>query len=237
MEAAEHALTAIRHYRYQASAGKVIANLSASIGIALYPFHGNDLPSLLSNVDIAMYQAKDLGRNRHALFDQDSGALRNTHKRVHWAKKLRDALDEDRLILFAQPVVRLSDRQVMHHEILLRIRDENGAYTRAGQFHGNRRNTGHHTGNRSAGRRKSAELHRAPWPCRHESPLFRESVARRRFPVRTGWTSFMRLLATSGVQPNQLVFEITETAALSEIDVTLKFIRRLKEMGCRIRTG
>ena len=126
VEAAEHALTAIRHYRYQASADKVIANLSASIGIALYPFHGNDLPSLLSNVDIAMYQAKDLGRNRHALFDQDSGALRNTHKRVHWAKKLRDALDEDRLILYAQPVVRLSDRQVMHHEVLLRVRDENG---------------------------------------------------------------------------------------------------------------
>jgi EAL domain-containing protein (putative c-di-GMP-specific phosphodiesterase class I) len=44
---------------------------------------------------------------------------------------------------------------------------------------------------------------------------------------------FMKLLANSRTQPNQLVLEITETAALSEIDVTLKFIRRLKEMGCR----
>jgi len=43
----------------------------------------------------------------------------------------------------------------------------------------------------------------------------------------------MKLLASSRTSPNQLVFEITETAALSEIDVTLNFIRRLREMGCR----
>jgi EAL domain-containing protein (putative c-di-GMP-specific phosphodiesterase class I) len=41
------------------------------------------------------------------------------------------------------------------------------------------------------------------------------------------------MLADSRVNPNQLVFEITETAAMSEIDVTLSFIRQLKEMGCR----
>jgi len=44
---------------------------------------------------------------------------------------------------------------------------------------------------------------------------------------------FHSLLHSSGVHPNQLVFEITETAAMSEIDVTINFIRRLKEMGCR----
>ena len=44
---------------------------------------------------------------------------------------------------------------------------------------------------------------------------------------------FMSLLKTSAVDPSQLVFEITETAAMSEIDVTLTFINRLKDMGCR----
>ena len=55
-----------------------------------------------------------------------SESLRSTHKRVHWAKKLRDALDEDRLVLYRQPVVRLTDRKPVHHEILVRIRDDNG---------------------------------------------------------------------------------------------------------------
>jgi len=45
---------------------------------------------------------------------------------------------------------------------------------------------------------------------------------------------FMALLAKSGVHPNQLGFEITETAALSDVEVAIKFIRRLKAIGCRI---
>ena len=50
----------------------------------------------------------------------------------------------------------------------------------------------------------------------------------------TRWIErFMTLLRSSTVNPSQLVFEITETAAMSEVDVTLTFIRRLKEMGCR----
>jgi EAL domain-containing protein (putative c-di-GMP-specific phosphodiesterase class I) len=49
------------------------------------------------------------------------------------------------------------------------------------------------------------------------------------------WTDrFLAQIARSGVRPGQLVFEITETAALSDIDVTLQFIRRLKEIGCGI---
>jgi diguanylate cyclase (GGDEF)-like protein/PAS domain S-box-containing protein/excisionase family DNA binding protein len=232
VDIAEKALTAIRHFRFQADKGKAIANLSASIGIALYPFHGNELPTLLSNVDIAMYQAKDLGRNRHALFDQESGALRDTHKRVHWAKKLRDALDEDRLVLFAQPVVRLSDRQIMHHEVLLRIREDSGTYVGPGNFIEIAETLGliqeidlrvvemvlEHIDNSGLAGKK----------VRYFVNLSRVSISNREWVER-----FMKLLAASPVQPQQLVFEITETAALSEIDVTLNFIRRLKEMGSR----
>ncbi len=233
VETADHALTAIRHFQFQSGKDKMIANLSASIGIALYPFHGNDLPSLLSNVDIAMYQAKDLGRNRHALFDQESGSLRDTHKRVHWAKKLRDALDDDRLVLFSQPVVRLSDHQVMHYEVLLRIRDDNGAYVAPGNFIEIAETLGaiqeidlrvveklldYIDSNGLAGRK-----------VRYFVNLSRVSISDQDWVNRC-----MKLLASRHARPDQLVFEITETAALSEIDVTLNFIRRLREMGCRL---
>ncbi len=232
IQTAEHVLSAIRHYRLMVESDRVIANLSASIGIALYPFHGSSLPTLLSNVDIAMYQAKDLGRNRHALFDQDSGALRNTHKRVHWAKKLRDAMDGDQLVLYAQPVVRLSDRKVMHHEVLLRIRDDSGAIIEPSSFIEIAETLGsiqeidlcvvdkvlkHIDRNGLAGKK-----------IRYFVNLSRISISNQDWVDR-----FMKLLANSQAQPNQLVLEITETAALSEIDVTLKFIRRLKELGCR----
>ncbi|MBI3043511.1 MAG: EAL domain-containing protein [Betaproteobacteria bacterium] len=229
---AEKALDAVRRYRFQAADDKVISNLAASAGIALYPFHGADVPALLSNVDIAMYQAKDLGRNRHALFDQPSENLRSTHRRVHWAKKLRDALDQDRLVLFHQPVVRLKDRKPVHHEVLVRIRDDDGGYILPGQFIELAESLGliqeidmHVVEKLLVYLRASGQAHRK---LRYFVNLSRVSISDQHWIQR-----FHAMLAASGVNPGQLVFEITETAAMSEIDVTLTFIRRLKEMGCR----
>jgi diguanylate cyclase (GGDEF)-like protein/PAS domain S-box-containing protein len=73
MQVAERALETVQHYRFQGYGSKGISNLSASIGIALYPFHGDNIAGLLSNVDIAMYRAKGQGRNRYALFDERRG--------------------------------------------------------------------------------------------------------------------------------------------------------------------
>ena len=229
---AETALDAIRRYRFRASDDKVISNLSISIGIALYPFHGNDLPALLSNVDIAMYQAKDLGRNRHVLFDQSPDSLRSTHKRIHWAKKLRDALEEDRLVLFHQPVVRLNDQKPVHYEILVRIRDNDGNYILPDNFVELAESLGliQEIDLRVIEKLLAfmIETGQQGKKVRYFVNLSRVSISDQRWIRR-----FLALLQASGVNPSQLVFEITETAAMSEIDVTLTFIRRLKDMGCR----
>ena len=232
IDAAERALEAVRRYRFQAGDNKVISNLAASAGIALYPFHGADVLALMSNVDIAMYQAKDLGRNRHILFDQASDSLRSTHRRIHWAKKLRDALDEDRLVLFQQPVVRLKNSKPVHHEILVRIRDENGGHILPGNFVEIAESLGliqeidmRVVEKLLAYLRSSGQ---ADKKLRYFINLSRVSISDQHWIQR-----FLAMLRGSGVNPNQLVFEITETAAMSEIDVTLTFIKRLKEMGCR----
>ena len=232
IDAAERALDAVRRYRFQAGDNKVISNLAASAGIALYPFHGADVLALMSNVDIAMYQAKDLGRNRHILFDQASDSLRSTHRRIHWAKKLRDALDEDRLVLFQQPVVRLKNGKPVHHEILVRIRDDNGGFILPGNFIEIAESLGliqeidmRVVEKLLAFLRSSGQADRK---LRYFVNLSRVSISDRHWIQR-----FMAMLKGSGVNPNQLVFEITETAAMSEIDVTLTFIKHLKEMGCR----
>ncbi|HXF66637.1 MAG TPA: EAL domain-containing protein [Burkholderiales bacterium] len=232
VEAAAKALDAVRHYRFQAAEGRVISNLAASAGIALFPFHGNDVLTLLSNVDIAMYQAKELGRNRYVLFDQTSDSLRSTHRRVHWAKKLRDALDEDRLTLFHQPVVRLKDRRPVHHEILVRMRDRDGGFIAPGHFIEIAESLGlvreidmRVVEKLLAYLRASGQANRK---LRYFVNLSRVSISDPHWIER-----FLAQLRASGVNPGQLVFEITETAAMSEIDVTLGFIRRLREMGCR----
>ena len=232
LDAGEQTLDAVRRYRFQAADNKVISSLAASAGIALYPFHGNDVLALLSNVDIAMYQAKDLGRNRQVLFDQVSAGLRSTHRRIHWAKKLRDALDEDRLVLFQQPVVRLKDRKTVHHEVLLRIRNEDGEHILPGNFIELAESLGliqdidMRVVEKLLAYLRTQE--RSDGKMRYFVNLSRVSISDQHWVQR-----MTALLHGSGVNPSQLVFEITETAAMSEIDVTITFIKRLKEMGCR----
>lgn len=229
---AEQILEAIRHYKFQLASSQHITRLTVSIGIALYPFHGSEAAELLSNVDIALYQAKDQGRNRYALFDQDSGSIRSTHKRVHMAKKLREVLEEDRLVLYSQPVVRLSDRAPVHHEILVRIREEDGKITLPGQFIEVAESLGLIQEIDLTVVSKLIEFiktrHQKEMKIRYFVNLSRVSISDRHWVKR-----FHRLLEDSEISPNQLVFEITETAAMSEIDVTLSFIRELKEMGSR----
>jgi diguanylate cyclase (GGDEF)-like protein/PAS domain S-box-containing protein len=233
VQLAEKVLDAVHHYKFQPPGHRRFSNITVSIGIALYPFHGSDITGLLSNVDIAMYQAKDLGRNRYVFYDQDqSSNLRSTHRRVHWAKKLREVLDEDRLVLYSQAVVRLEGREPVHHEILCRIQDEDGRVILPSDFIEVAESLGivqeidlavvrkllrHMESHDEIGRK-----------VRYFVNLSRASISDQNW-VR----QIHRLLQESRVNPNQLVFEITETAAMSEVDVTMAFIRLLKEMGCR----
>jgi diguanylate cyclase (GGDEF)-like protein/PAS domain S-box-containing protein len=232
MKVAEHLLDALRHYHFQSTDQQRVAGLTASIGIALYPFHGSDVTGLLSNADIAMYQAKDGGRNRFVLYDQDAQSLRRTHNRVHWANRLREVLDEDRLVLYSQPVVRLTDMRTVNCEILVRIRDDNGNIVLPSQFIEYAEALGMVQEIDMRVVERLIEYLRQPenqgQKLRYFVNLSRVSISDQHW-VR----KFHSMLAASDVTHNQLVFEITEAAAMSDVDVTQHFIHELKQMGCR----
>ena len=232
IEVAEELLAALRHYRFQSSTQQRMSSVTASIGIALYPFHGNDVTGLLSSADIAMYQAKDGGRNRHVMFDQDAQSLRRTHSRVQWANKLREVLDDDRLLLYYQPVVRLRDLKTVHCEILVRLRDDQGNVVLPSQFIESAE---------SLGMVQEIDMRVVERLLEHlQSPEQRD--VKIRYFVNLSRVSisdphwvrrFQSMLSIAPINHSQLVFEITETAAMSDVDVTQHFIRELKEMGCR----
>ncbi len=232
VEVAEELLTALRHYRFQSSTQQRMSSVTASVGIALYPFHGNDVTGLLSSADIAMYQAKDEGRNRHVMFDQQAQSLRRTHNRVQWANKLREVLDDDRLLLYYQPVVRLRDLKTVHCEILVRLRDDLGNVVLPSQFI---------ECAESLGMVQEIDMRVVERVLEHlQSPEQRDVKIRyfvnlSRVSISDAhWVRrFQSMLSSASVNHSQLVFEITETAAMSDVDVTQHFIRELKEMGCR----
>ena len=233
IQVAEDLLNALRHFKPQVPGIASLSNVTASVGITTYPFQGNDVAGLLANVDIAMYEAKDNGRNRHVFHDGGSQDLRNTHKRVHWARELREALDENRLVIHAQPVIRLSDRQAVHQELLARIVDREGRLVLPEQFL---------EVAESLGLMREIDLrvvkllieqistpeNRAQ-KTRYFINLSRTSIADAHWLRR-----FYNLLETSALNHAQLVFEISETAAMANVDATQEFIARVKATGCRV---
>lgn len=228
----EQALSALRHYKFLASGKGCLSTLTGSIGVATYPFHGSDVATLLANVDIAMYQAKDSGRNRVRMHDHNPDDLRGTHKRVHWARELREVLDEDRVVLCAQPVVRLADRTPVHQEILVRILDRSGGMVLPGQFIEVAESLGMAQEIDLRVVRKVLDVLQGPH-FRGRKTRFFVNLSRTSISDPDWVKRFHKMLTAAPIDHSQLVFEITETAAMSSVDVTQEFIAQMKGMGCR----
>jgi diguanylate cyclase (GGDEF)-like protein/PAS domain S-box-containing protein/excisionase family DNA binding protein len=228
----EQALSALRHYKFLVSGKGCLSTLTGSIGVATYPFNGADVATLLANVDIAMYQAKDNGRNRVRMHDHNPDDLRGTHKRVHWARELREVLDENRVMLCSQPVVRLSDRSFVHHEILVRILDRNGAMVLPGQFIEVAESLGMAQEIDMRVVSKVIDVLQGP-EYRGRKTRFFVNLSRTSISDPHWVRRFQSMIAAAPIDHSQLVFEITETAAMSSVDVTQEFIAQMKDLGCR----
>ena len=97
--------------------GKVFF-MTLSIGIAIYPEHGENSEDLIKHADAAMYEVKENGRNGYMLY-HSSFSEKLTHK-VETQNELKIALDEDQFELFYQPIIDLYTNKVMGAEALVR---------------------------------------------------------------------------------------------------------------------
>jgi len=226
----ERMLSALRRYKFPVPGQGCLSTLTGSVGVATYPFHGADVATLLANVDIAMYQAKDNGRNRVRLHDQNPDDLRSTHKRVHWARELREILDDNRVVLYSQPVIRLADRTPVHHEVLVRVVDRSGGIVLPGEFIEVAESLGMA---QEIDLRVVSKVIEVLKGCRGQKTRYFVNLSRTSISDPQWVRRFHNMLAAAPIDHSQLVFEITETAAMSSVDVTQEFIAQMKHLNCR----
>ena len=104
--------------RPRSSARAAPRRITTSVGVA--PFAGGDVTGeeMLVNADLAMYEAKEAGRDRYAVYATDRHEPPRVQARMHWLERIRDALEDDRFVLHAQPILDLRTGEVAQHELL-----------------------------------------------------------------------------------------------------------------------
>ena len=132
MSIAETLRQAIRDYRFVWHDGAL--NVGVSIGIVEITRDTESMAALMSAADVACYAAKDQGRNRVHVYQQDNVPER--HREMQWVSRLTRACEEDRLELYFQPIVPIGNNRDLrrHFELMLRMRDENGALVQPIEF-------------------------------------------------------------------------------------------------------
>lgn len=209
--------------------------LTTSIGIVpLNATKEEDVASVLSAADSACAAAKDAGRNRlHSYHENDIDMMRR-RREMQWAARINNALEENRFELFRQTILPLQEVDTgAHYELLLRMRDENGGLVSPDLFI-------------SAAERYGITPNIDRWVIRNALRwLVSEADERSRLSMCSinlsgqslGDEKFLPFVIeqfqTSGIAPDKICFEITETAAIASYSQANRFINALKELGCK----
>ncbi|SDV50926.1 bifunctional diguanylate cyclase/phosphodiesterase [Chitinasiproducens palmae] len=207
-------------------------DLRASIGIALHTRADDTEDELLRKCDVAMYAVKDSGKGRYAFFQPDL-ALRS-ERLIEWEQMLRDALAEGQIYLEYQPKVDLRLRTLTGLEALLRWRHPRLGLIPAAQFIPIAETLGMIVPiGEFALEQASRQL--AAW---HAAGLTTLSVAVNVSPLHF-WRGDLlatveRCLAETGIPPESLEIELTETAAMTQPDLAAQKMLSLKRLGLRI---
>jgi diguanylate cyclase (GGDEF)-like protein/PAS domain S-box-containing protein len=206
--------------------------ITASIGVVSFPEHGTGVEELTSHADFAMYLAKREGRNRFAIYQPEDGWTQQLTERRSWASRIESALQEERFIAYAQPIVSLADGSTEAYELLVRLRAEDGEIVTPTTFLDAAENLGLVSDiDRYMIRRAVSLIEQAREQDVHLSLHVNLSAAT---IGDQGLLRFVtRLLNDSEIDPSCLGFEITETALIRNMGRALRFMSELRKLGCK----
>jgi diguanylate cyclase (GGDEF)-like protein/PAS domain S-box-containing protein len=207
--------------------------VGVSIGVVPINAHSENIATVLSKADLACYAAKEAGRNRIYVLDDNDQTITSKQNEVHWTTHLLQAIEQQRLVLYRQPIVSLQQSNIVHYELLIRMKDARGLIVSPGSF-------------LPAAERYNliAQLdkwvihkvltHLAQHPPNLKSCGF--------FSINLSATSlndatFLQFIHNELKQltvPTQLIcFELTETAVVSSLDKASHLMKEMTKLGFR----
>ena len=194
--------------------------IKVSVGISLFTPEKRTADDALAAADVAQYEAKEHGGDQACVF---SGRAAGTLTQV---ERIRVALAEDRFVLYGQPIVDLRSGLVAYHELLIRMRSDDGGIIAPGDF-------------LPAGERFGLIVEIDRWVTEH---ALRLAIEGERVTINLAGPSIgdeqvlilIREALADGLNPANVIFEITETAAMSNFEKAERFAQTLNDIGCNL---
>ncbi len=232
IEVAEAIRGAVEGYRFEWQDS--FTTIRCSIGVVMVTSDNADVAGLMSSADVACYSAKDMGRNQVHLYKDSDASMR--HEEMKWVSRISSAVEEDRLELFFQPIIGIgkgNGKSRGHYELLLRMRDESGELVSPNQFI-------------PAAERYNLMSTLDRWVIREALSKLAdrdsEGEARYTLAINLSGTSLsedrfladvIKELEKQQLPAGAICFEITETAAISNLSRVVHFMQALKKLGCK----
>ena len=233
-EVAGNMLSAIRDMNFTSCDRSF--DVCASIGITSVTAATESLARIMSQVDLACYAAKDSGGDRYCVYEPGDRSLVRRHDEMKWVSRLNEAIKSDRLVLYYQDIVPVVPDAGAggHFEVLVRMLDEDGNIVPPDVF-------------LPAAERYHLIVSLDQWVISntfswYAGHLHTDAAGLSTISINlsgasladAGFLDFIKHeLHAHEVPPAVICFEITETAAIANLDVATRFIHELKHMGCR----
>lgn len=205
--------------------------LTTSIGISLYPDGGLDSQSMIKNADLALYKAKEFGGNAYYIYGieiQSTGL-----ERMMLLNQLRQALENNEFVLHYQPQIDILTGKIRGLEALIRwnhpeqgllypdkfipLSEETGLIIPMGEWI-----------------LREASIQAKKWIDLGHDITISVNISAKQFQNRGFISEVINAIDESGLNPRNLILEITETIAISNIDYTLNILDTLGKLGISV---
>ena len=210
-----------------------VFHIHCSIGVTMIDRAKANPDEIIAEADIACREAKSAGRTRMQFFEKSSHIVERASSDVGWMNRLRNAVDADSFELRFQPINRIDSGATRHHEVLLRLRGDDGKLLSPDAFLPSAVRFG-----------PMSEIDL--WAIRHSAEAYAEYVEESpqlRLSINLSANAFesdnlsefvASVFEEYGVPANRIIFEITESLAVRRPRHVELQIDALREMGCKL---
>ena len=205
---------------------------STSIGIAIYPHDATDQENLIKSADTAMYLAKENGRSTFMFYTKDLYIKANN--RLTLETELRHAIERNEFVLYYQPKVVLSSKEVVGVEALIRWKHPNKGLIPPDVFIPLLEETGLIIPVGEWVLRTACEQHMIWRKTENKLLTVAVNLSGRQFMQKNLIDSVTTILKETGMEPSFLEFELTESILMQYTDYNIDTLSKLSSMGIRI---